>query len=71
MGKKKFDFDNGKHIIWTWKGDYLDLGAGDEVAIYTEDDVIHGQYDVDKSDALYMTLAETIGSKTVFNWNPG
>ena len=35
IDKAKFDFTmNGtEYIIWAWKGDYLNLGAGAEIGI--------------------------------------
>ncbi|WP_117407197.1 DUF4474 domain-containing protein, partial [Ruminiclostridium josui] len=37
MGKEKYSFKSGgeDYIIWLWKGDYLNLGAGAEIGIYT------------------------------------
>jgi hypothetical protein len=36
MSKKKFEFSTKKreYIILLWKGDYLNVGAGAEIAIY-------------------------------------
>ena len=37
MKKNKFEFncDGENYVIWTWKGDYLNLGSGAEIGIYT------------------------------------
>ena len=32
--KFKFTYDDVPYIIWLWKGDYLNLGAGAEMGIY-------------------------------------
>jgi len=35
--RKKFKFspqNNSKHIVWMWRGDYLNLGSGAEIGIY-------------------------------------
>jgi len=36
MRKEKFRFkiDNKEYIVWTWKGNYLNLGSGAEIGIY-------------------------------------
>ncbi|MCB2362138.1 DUF4474 domain-containing protein [Clostridium estertheticum] len=36
MDKQKFEFSTGNkdYMIWLWKGDYLNLGAGSEIGIY-------------------------------------
>ena len=36
MEKQKFPFryDGQDYILWAWKGDYLNLGAGAEMGIY-------------------------------------
>ena len=35
--RKKFEFspqNNSKHIVWMWRGDYLNLGSGAEIGMY-------------------------------------
>jgi hypothetical protein len=38
MGKDKFEFQyqGEEHMIWDWRGDYLNLGAGAELGIYSQ-----------------------------------
>lgn len=59
MLAEQFEFKYGgqNHIIWTWKGDYLNLGAGGEVGIY-KSLFKNGRhlYYVDKSLAMTMAL---------------
>ncbi len=37
MDKAKFQFTSGdrEYMFWEWKGDYLNLGAGAELGIYS------------------------------------
>ena len=30
----EFEYDNSAYVIWVWKGDYVNLGAGAELGIY-------------------------------------
>lgn len=57
MDKAKFQFSmNGQdYIFWAWKGDYLNLGAGAELGIYTRFSSTD-HWLVDTSLALPMTL---------------
>ena len=37
MAKEKFlfkDDENKEYVLWTWRGDYLNLGSGSEIGIY-------------------------------------
>jgi len=85
--KYPFNVGNNEYILWMWKGDYLNLGAGGEVGIYDNKhsvpsmnikgintpaiDDIPGLYEV-SDDALYMTLHASINGKTtILDWNPG
>ena len=47
-------------ILWAWKGDYLNLGAGAELGIYKASENVHDigteHWDVDKNLALNMEL---------------
>ncbi|MDE7157344.1 MAG: VWA domain-containing protein [Lachnospiraceae bacterium] len=66
MDKEKFEFnyDGEDYVIWTWRGDYLNLGSGAEIGIYTDPDEIGipntllkiEQWDVDENCALKMNL---------------
>ncbi len=37
MDRRKFEFNDSKrkYVLWAWKGNYLNLGAGAEMGIYT------------------------------------
>ena len=69
-----FTFKNKKYILWAWKGDYLNLGAGCELGFYysvTGRDDLH--WEVDKSLAMPMTLSlihKTLGTIVDYwdNW---
>lgn len=80
MRSRKFPFDYdgdglNDRILWAWKGDYLNLGAGVELGVYTKwkySDII---WRVDKSLAMVMTLklelkVGSYPSKDIINWAP-
>ena len=76
MDKAKFQFnyDGEEYIFWAWKGDYLNLGAGAEMGIYTRM-VINGiptdHWLVDTSLAMSMTLIlKDNNGNTIFNYKP-
>ena len=77
MRFKKFDFsyDNKDFIVWMWKGDYLNLGAGSEMGIY-RNLVIDGQktphWVVDRKYSLYMsaTLVGEDGYNIIYKYEP-
>ena len=64
MDREKFQFAVGdmEYIIWTWRGDYLNLGAGAEIGIYSrptwlaQDSDKLDQYFVDYDLAMPMQL---------------
>lgn len=51
----KFTYNGKTYILWGWKGDYLNLGAGAELAIYYYSNQKR-RWDVDKRLAMPMTL---------------
>lgn len=73
-----FDFssDGNDYVLWAWKGDYLNMGAGAELGIYIKAKGIFGRlghYKVDKSLAMDMCLDLTLNGKNVgsfegFHW---
>ena len=72
MKAEKFEFsvDGVDYIFWAWKGDYLNLGAGAEMGIYTRlPNTNH--WLVDQSLALPMTLklVDSNGT-TIFDYQP-
>lgn len=61
MQSQRFEFStNGTdYVFWAWKGDYLNLGAGAELAIYKRLNVAGidtPQWIVDRNLAMPMTL---------------
>jgi hypothetical protein len=75
MAKEKFEFnsDGEDYILWAWKGDYLNLGAGAEMGIYTRMEVLGAQTDhwlVDQSLAMPMTLALDYNGKQIISYDP-
>lgn len=78
MERKKFmysfDVDNDgdldDYILWAWKGDYLNLGAGAELGVYKRWAYDSEFWIVDKSQAMNMTLKLTKNNTTVFNYQP-
>jgi hypothetical protein len=75
MDKGKFPFDvNGDgiddYILWAWKGDYLNLGAGAELGIYKPWTYGDGIWMVDKSLAMTMTLKLDYNGTNIIDWQP-
>lgn len=62
----KFTYGNRDYIFWAWKGDYLNLGAGAELGIYSNQSGVGGHgsitcpfsdhWLVDTNLAMKMTL---------------
>ena len=61
---KKFPFTyNGKkYVIWTWKGDYINMGAGAEMGIYTGGGP---HWQVDKSLAMSKCMQLQYNGETI------
>lgn len=75
MRNAKFPFDvdgDGEYdyIIWAWKGDYLNLGAGAELGIYRRSDIWADAWKVDKGLAMEMTLQLDCKGENIINWQP-
>ena len=81
MQALRFDFssEGSDYSIWTWKGDYLNLGAGCELGIYTRAEGKlgkSGHFKADPSLAMDITATLTFGGKEVGSfkgkhWWPG
>ena len=75
MKRHKLDFSYGGKdwIIWAWKGDYLNLGAGAELGIYNRL-CISGQktshWLAATSDAMKMELKLTYQGSTIIDYKP-
>ena len=68
MDKRKFPFKyrNKEYIIWIWKGDYINLGAGAEMGIYYGGEP---HWKVDKKLAMAMTLKVCYKGKTIISYS--
>ncbi|MCL2012526.1 MAG: DUF4474 domain-containing protein [Cystobacterineae bacterium] len=73
MQRDKFEFehDGEKVMLWAWKGDYINLGAGAELGIYTQskEGSDHWISTEDHELDMQMTLKDKDG-KTIINYNP-
>lgn len=69
--KLQFKAENGEdYIIWMWKGDYLNLGAGAETGIY-KDPVLNGlHWQAAVDDALPMSISVTYKGEEVISYSP-
>jgi gas vesicle protein len=65
-----FSYNGEKYILWAWKGDYINLGAGAELGIYYGGSGKNSHWKVKKSLAMPMTLTLTHKKKGVIvnNW---
>lgn len=84
MNYAKFQFsddDGNDYILWAWKGDYLNLGAGAEMGIYkrmvidgTPIDQVNGtkteHWLVDQNLAMPMTLNLDYNGKPIISYDP-
>ncbi|WP_113672318.1 DUF4474 domain-containing protein [Vallitalea guaymasensis] len=82
MKKDKFEFSSGgkDYIFWAWKGDYLNLGAGAELGIYSHDSGILGLVDittpydehwlVDTNLSMPMTITLKYKGETIISYDP-
>lgn len=78
--KFPFDVNNDKkddYILWAWKGDYLNLGAGAELGIYERWEYSDVVWKINKKNAMNMTLRlDYINKNTkavernIFNFQP-
>ena len=62
----EFTFGGTKYIIWAWKGDYINLGAGAELGIY------YGggpHWYVDKGLAMQMSLTLSYNGRTIISYS--
>lgn len=62
-----FDYNGVSYMLWAWKGDYINLGAGAELGIYTGDGW-HKEVDTGLAMPMSMTLSHN-GSE-IINYNP-
>lgn len=73
MDRKIFQFDLGSESLrfWAWKGDYINLGAGAEMGIYTKiPGVDHWLTAPQYALPMTLSLKDTKGHE-IFSWNPG
>lgn len=66
-----FNYNGQNYILWAWKGDYINLGAGAELGIYYGGISQNSHWKVDKSLAMPMTLTLEYKNKgtIVNNWD--
>lgn len=67
----KFSYNNKEYVLWAWKGDYLNLGAGAEMGIYTK--MVGVPFDhwlVDESLAMPMALTLDYKGKQIISYDP-
>ena len=74
-GKFEFTAGNNEFVIWMWKGDYINLGAGAEIGIYNRPKGYEDEYGVDhwlvnRDFELPMTLRLYCDDNIVFNYRP-
>lgn len=62
-----FDYNGVSYMLWAWKDDYINLGAGAELGIYTGNGW-HKEVDTGLAMPMCMTLSHN-GSE-IINYNP-
>ena len=66
MKAERFDFTSGgtSYTFWAWKGNYINLGAGAEMGLYTGDGwMVSANHDI----TLPMTMSLTYDSSTIID----
>lgn len=67
---KLYDVNGKDYVIWAWKGDYINLGAGAETGIYEEGiGNVHWFTATDMAQDMELTLEDRSGN-TIFNYTP-
>ena len=66
-----FSYNKQNYILWAWKGNYINLGAGAELGIYKGGKNLDSFWEVDKSLAMPMnlTLIHKDEGTIVDNWD--
>ena len=75
MNNAIFEFSSGEenYRLWAWKGDYLNLGAGAEMGIYKQLEIVGydtPQWLVDRDLSMHMTLDLEYKGETIISWDP-
>ena len=64
VNKTQITVDGKDYIIWAWKGDYINLGAGAETGIYEEGiGNIHWFTSTESAQKMELTLTDKSGNK--------
>ncbi len=66
--KFPFEYNGTSYIIWAWKSDYINLGAGAEIGIYYGGDP---HWLVDKNLAMSMCLYLSYNNKYIIRYTDG
>lgn len=74
MNDAQFEFDVNSdgisdYMMWAWKGDYWELGAGAELGLYKRWTYSSSHWIVDKSMAMEMSLVVKRNNITIINWS--
>ena len=70
--KNEFSCNGKKYIIWAWKGDYINLGAGAELGIYEQDTKIKiRKWKVNKKLAIPMKIQLFYKNKQIISYSSG
>ena len=76
--KSSFTVDNFEYILWIWRGNYLNLGAGAEMGIYSRPEILSeatgnlDQYITYPKTRLPMQLYlyDYESGENIFSWRP-
>lgn len=70
--KLPFTVGDTEYIIWAWKGDYLNLGAGAELGVYEKTpDNNSSFYEINKAISMPMTLELYYDGELIIDYDPG
>lgn len=74
MQRKKFEFtssDGEDYMIWMWKGDYINLGAGAETGIYNDPKLFGLHWEAAVEEAMPMSLTVSYEGEKIVDYRPG
>lgn len=76
MDKRRYEFSVGKsdYVLWAWKGDYINLGAGAEMGIYKRKKIFgfetdHWESQPERAMSMTLRLDYTNGDN-IFSYEP-
>ncbi|OJX69199.1 MAG: hypothetical protein BGO94_11640 [Micrococcales bacterium 72-143] len=71
--KFEFEYNDKSYVLWAWKGDYLNLGTGAELGLYSQDNPLSEKgffWQADPDVALPMSMTLDYRGATIGSYSP-